>query len=240
MWLFQVWSVYVIPSKHSTQPVVSPSSGMQCSSHSLLWWFCYYDSKSDGDGKKAKSSLKHLIRICHHYNMQQSAIPKCSLRESEAVFSCLYIKTGKLCTGIRTHECHDKEFINLNVRSRKNSLWKRKSVWTQIDLHKPQYQALTSFYTGRTWFFSRHYPSRLNASVPCLEVELEPEWAWLWEKHVNDFTASVEILSARGGWRSLIHAAARSRTTPSPGWGQLRLCPIVCEHPPGAGVSCAL
>lgn len=51
--------------------------------------------------------------------MQQSAIPKCSLLESEAVSSCLQIKAGKFCTGVRTHECHDKEFINVNVRSRK-------------------------------------------------------------------------------------------------------------------------
>lgn len=80
-------------------------------------------------------------------------IPKCSLQESEGVFSCLHIKTGKFCTGVRTRERHDKEFIILNVRSRKNSLWKRKSVWTQIDLHKSWCQALPSFYTGRTCLF---------------------------------------------------------------------------------------
>lgn len=85
-------------------------------------------------------------------------------------------------------------------------------------------------------FFSRHYPSGLNASVPHTEVELETEQVWLWEKQVNDFTVSAEIMSARGSWRSLIHAAARSRTTLGTGWGQLRLCPIVCDHPPGAEV----
>lgn len=47
--------------------------------------------------------------------------------------------------------------------------------------------------------FFFHYPFGLNASVPHLEVELESEQVWLCEKQVNDFTASVEILSARGG-----------------------------------------
>lgn len=61
--------------------------------------------------------------------MQQSAIPKCSFQGSEAVFSCLHTKTGKFCTGIRTREHHNKKFISLNVRSGKNSLWKRTSVW---------------------------------------------------------------------------------------------------------------
>lgn len=125
-------------------------------------------------------------------------------------------------------------------KEQKKQLVKKKKHLNSDRFAQTTMPGLTSFYTGRTCFFSRHYPSGLNASVPCLEVELETERAWLWEKHVNDFTASVEILSARGGWRSLIHAAARSRTTPSPGWGQLRLCPIVCEHPPGARVSWAL
>lgn len=40
--------------------------------------------------------------------------------------------------------------------------------------------------------FSRSYPSGLNASVLRLEVELETEPVWLWEKQVNDFTVSVE------------------------------------------------
>lgn len=110
-----------------------------------------------------------------------------------------------------------------------------------MDLHKSQCQALPSFYTGRTCFFFQ----ALSKWAECISSTTfrggaGTEQVWLWEKQVNDFTASVEILSARGGWRSLIHAAARSRATPRARWGQLRFCPIVCEHPPGAGVSQAL
>lgn len=143
------------------------------------------------------------------------------------------------------HRCKDtwmpwQRVYKPECKEQKNSLWKRKSVWTQRDLHKSWCQVLPSFYTGRTCFFSRHYPSGPNASVLHLEVELETEQVWLWEKQVNAFTVSAEIMSARGSWRSLIHTAARSRTTPGTRWGQLRLYAIVCEHPPGAGVPWAL
>lgn len=55
------------------------------------------------------------------------------------------------------------------------------------------------FTLGGPVFFPWHFPSGLNTSLPRLEVELETEQVWLWEKQVNNFTASAEMLSARGG-----------------------------------------
>lgn len=65
------------------------------------------------------------------------------------------------------------------------------------------------FAPGRPVFF-RRYPSGLNASVLRLEVELETEPVWLWEKQRNDFAALVRHSPegmAGGPWSTLLPKA---------------------------------
>lgn len=226
---------------YSTQPVVSPGSGMQRSSHSPLQWFLCYDSKAAGDGEKAKSSIKHLIgelfvtAITHTSHLSQNPVSQ----ESGVVFSWLHIKAWKFCTNVRTDECHAKKFLNLNARSRRNSLWKGKRIWTEPDLHKSQCQALNSFCAGKTCFFQE-----LSEWAECISTTFSGgagNWASVAVGKAGERLHSVaEILSARDSWRSLVHAAARSRTPANTRWGQLRLSLVMRGHPPGAGVLWAL
>ena len=90
---------------YSTQPVVSPSSGMRRSSHSPLRWFLCYDSKSLRwwEGKVIhKASNRWTIR--HRYNTHQSTIPKSvskSLGRSSALLLFTYQGSKVL------HKCKD-------------------------------------------------------------------------------------------------------------------------------------
>lgn len=211
---------------------------MRHSSHSPLQWFLYYDSKSDGDGEKAKSSIKHLIGALFITAITcTSRLSHNPVSKSQGQSSALLLFT---CQGLKVlHKWKGRWMPCWRVYKPEFNGQKKELVKREMHLKSARFRQIAMPGAGRTCLYQE-----VSEQAECISAVFSGgagNWASVAVGKAGEWLHSTgEILSGRDGWKSPVHAAAQSRTTARTRWGQLRLCLIMCGHASGAGVSWAL